>query len=172
MRVDWTRADFVNRRLPAWMGWAVLGVAGAASAGVAWEIERRSEVLAALELRLTHQVALRTVSDAPMADRAVVETDLALRRGLGIQWQPVFSAIEAPGPVGVVLLAVEPDAAAGTVRLAIQAPDLAVGAAYLTYLNAAGLQQARLVSHQALDPSTPGGPVRLAVQAKWSPYGP
>ncbi|MCW7541270.1 hypothetical protein OOT46_26010 [Aquabacterium sp. A7-Y] len=171
MKRDWADVDFVARGLPRWVGWALLAVGAASLAGLAWEVERRSAELAALEQRLAGSI-VPAAPRAALAPRASTGEDAALRQALAVRWQALFTAVETPAPAGVVLLALEPDVAAGMVRIAVQAPDLAAGGAYLAHLQAVGLKQPRLVSHQALDPSgAGGGPVRLAVQALWRPHG-
>ncbi|MCM5681565.1 PilN domain-containing protein [Schlegelella sp. S2-27] len=91
-------------------------------------------------------------------------------RALQIDWQRIFTALEAPLPEGIRLESVAPDVAAGTIRIAGQADTMAGASDYLARLTMAGLSQVRLVSHQALDPAAPSGPIRFALVARWNEH--
>ncbi|WKB56142.1 hypothetical protein [Eleftheria terrae] len=162
--------NFVSRRRPGFISLTLLiiGIVGCAGALHRWQHQRAEAVQLAAQLERQDKPIAATQLPAAPPDPRHAE----LRRALLVDWQTLFSALEVPPPHGVQLLSIDPDAATGSVRLSGQAPSIGAAATYLAHLKQAGLQSPRLLSHQALDPAAPAGPVRFTVTAIWAlPHG-
>lgn len=91
----------------------------------------------------------------------------AALKGLGMSWEPLFDAIEAAARPHVALLAMEPDAGKGTVRLFLEAKDEKAMQQYVQGLAAQpGLAQVSLLS-QETQLENPQLPIRFSVGAAW-----
>lgn len=160
------RLDFSADRGVPWWEWALLlvGLTCLGLALVQWR-EARNEVARLEALQRRPSVA------GPAADGVESNPDHVLaskiRPMLQVEWQRLFTALEAKLPVGIALLTVDPDVTAGTVRITGQATTLPALAEYLRHLESVGLDRPRLLSHQPLDPGAPSGAVRFSASALW-----
>jgi Tfp pilus assembly protein PilN len=88
-------------------------------------------------------------------------------RSLSLNWGPLFDAVEAATTTKVALLAMEPDASKGTVRLNLEAKDKRAMQDYVQGLAARrGLNQVSLLS-QETQLENPLLPIRFSVGAAW-----
>jgi hypothetical protein len=101
----------------------------------------------------------RAVADEIRAANAVIER-------MNVPWDALFRELEAAGDPGVTLLAIQPDAATGQVRIAGEARKLDAVFGYISRLEARdGLQNVYLVGHEVRD--KPPRPVAFSLLAQW-----
>lgn len=166
------RLDFAARESGAsWPGIAAL-LLGLAAAGVAVALyQEQLDQVVRLEAELGALGALRRgdAGGAPGAGRqgdAIVRANTVARE-LGRRWDRVFLAIESAKAPDVALLAIEPDARKGLVRITAEAKGKNEMLDYVGRLQAAQpLRRVMLVQHEVLS-ETPEKPVRFAVSAEW-----
>ena len=101
----------------------------------------------------------RALADEIRAANAVIER-------MNVPWDALFRELEAARDEGVALLAIQPDAASGQVRIAGEARKLDAVFGYVARLEAReGLQKVYLVGHEVRD--APPRPVAFSVSAEW-----
>jgi hypothetical protein len=90
-------------------------------------------------------------------------------KGLSLNWEPLFNAVEGATKPKVALLTLEPDASRGSVRLNLEAKDKQAMMEYLAGLAAQpGLANVSLMN-EATQLENPQQPVRFSVGATWRP---
>jgi hypothetical protein len=158
------------------LGVALL-VAGAVVAGVtlvrqyqiAQETARLEErVLDARRMarRAMPHLDLRTARGRPLADE-IRAANVVIER-LNVPWDALFRELEAAEDPGVTLLAIQPDAATGQVRIAGEARKLDAVFGYVSRLEEReGLHNVYLIGHEVRD--TPSRPVAFSLLAQWKP---
>ena len=155
------------------LGWlclalaVVLMVAVLAWAGYAQhQAQKAQHQYAALEQKM----AANKLAAAP-ANPALQQAWLAALQQLNLPWQGLFSALETAQTPELVLLAIEPDASSGLVRITGLANDFAAVQAYLQRLSEQpALSQVLLQNYKNTGISagaTPGGGLRFTAQARW-----
>ncbi|HMC13339.1 MAG TPA: PilN domain-containing protein [Gallionellaceae bacterium] len=86
---------------------------------------------------------------------------------LGLPWKELFEAFESSQKKNVAVLAIEPDAQKGLVRISGEAKSLDSLPDYLAYLQKVPLfQDVVLLNHQIQD-QDPQKPARFMLQAAW-----
>lgn len=86
---------------------------------------------------------------------------------LNLPWKELFEAFESSQQKDIAVLAIEPDAQKGLVRISGEAKSLDSLPAYIAYLQKIPLfQDVALLSHQIQD-QDPQKPVRFMLQATW-----
>lgn len=153
----------------------LLLVAGVATVGVALVHQQRIA-------QETARIEERVADARRMVRRALPPLDVRVGRGrvltdeiraanavierMNVPWDALFRELEAAGDDGVALLAIQPDAASGQVRIAGEARKLDAVFGYVARLEAReGLQNVYLVGHEVRD--APPRPVAFSVQAEW-----
>ena len=126
----------------SWLGYGVaisgaLLIASVLAGVVTTRLERADLEKQREEVRATRAVVVRPnqASNAPAAPAARPADLAAAQRvmsSLATPWRDLFNAVEGGTVEGVVLLAIEPDAAGGSVRVDAEARDLAALLRYLT----------------------------------------
>lgn len=157
----------------------LLAFAAAALGGVAWQRQVLADEQAQVQAQLARARAAAAAVDRPVVRPPAVQTpadtlrqmDAAVGR-LNVPWSAVFDAIERNAQQPVALLALEPDARAGTVGLTVEARSLDD---LLRYAHALGQDAAmasvRLGQHdQRLQ--EPGQPVRMTLSINPVPLQP
>ena len=170
------RLDFERKsRRAVWVGWAVLlaGIASAAAAGHAFVLagEQKADAETTLaRLQRKGVPAARGASgerDARQYTDAVKRAN-AIAERLTLPWQDVFAAVHAVATKEVALLALEPDAQKGSVRITAESRNKADMLAYVGRLSRdERLANVHLVSHH-VQAQAVGQPVRFSLQASWS----
>lgn len=170
------RLDFRRRRRPARLPGILLllaGLAAAAVLGAAYEQTRRDmalleDALAELSRAAARRSAPRQPGDVRLLGEQIRRANLVLGQ-LGTPWDELFSLLESAHNRDIALLAIEPDAARGSVRITAEARQVAAMHAYLGRLRATRkLSQVLLQSHQ-IQLQDPDKPVRFTLAARWVP---
>jgi hypothetical protein len=97
----------------------------------------------------------------------VVKRANAVAHELARRWDGIFLAIEAAGDAEVGLLAIEPDARKGIVRVTAEAKNKAAMLRYLTRLQGRQPLQRMLLEHHEVRVQEPERPVRFVVSGEW-----
>ena len=148
-----------------------LGCLAAAAASVfAWQQARLigalEDRLAAIERRQPSAQRDVTRSADPALARALREAraiDMLLQR----RWSELFEAIEAAGSADIAVLAIDPDAAQGRIRITAEARRHEAMLAYLQRLGqGAVLRDAVLIEHR-VQRQLAERPVRFSLSATW-----
>lgn len=159
-----------SSRMPAWAGWALLGLALAFIADLSWsyfnaraEVAQREERLAAL----SHATAAR--SNLPV--RSVSKDELAFAREtirrIATPWHELFGALEAAASDKIALLSIEPDAKSGKVLIGGESQDYAAALDYMQRLRAnRALANVHLVRHE--EQENQSHHVVFSISASWT----
>ncbi len=173
MKMRRLELDFLRETRPgAWAGWVLFAVAiaFAADLGVSYvaltrEIARKEARLAALgEYRGTENI-VKAVARPVSAEELAFARETIQR--LSMPWDNLFAALESAQTEGVALLAIEPDAEAGTVMLTGEAKDYLRALSYVgTLENEKTLKRVHLVRHEAKREGRER-PVAFTISAAW-----
>jgi hypothetical protein len=156
------------------LGLALL-VAGVLAAGVglvrqyqiaqeATRLEERVTDARNMARRAMPRIDLRTARGRPLGDE-IRAANVVIER-LNVPWNALFRELEAAGDAGITLLAIQPDAATGQVRIAGEARKLDAVFSYVSRLEKReGLHNVYLVGHSVRD--TPSRPVAFSLLADW-----
>jgi Tfp pilus assembly protein PilN len=161
IRIDFSSA----RRGSPWLGGLLLAVAAAVCVDAGLTYQGLKEALKTNEARLA-QRSPRTAAAkvTPQEIAAVRET---VQR-LSLPWDELFAALESVATDKVVLGAIEPDSAKGTVTISGDGKDYLAALSYVANLSRVeGLGRVQLVRHEQ-KANDPNGPVSFAVSAAWS----
>lgn len=154
---------------------SLLGTCGlmlcGASGVIAWQaaaVERADDAgLAAARARARRPAASgAAVRRPPVPDEQARAVNAIVAR-LNLPWRALHDAIDAATPAGVALLALEPAAKRGTVRISAEArsPDDMIG--YVERLKQQRwFSDVTLASHQ-IDEQDPNRPMRFQLDVKW-----
>ncbi len=165
--------DFLRRPGTSWIGWLLLVLGVATSAGVlTWRAQYLRE-LAERENTVRAQEAA-TLREQELARRRAAPTPQSLRQDKARQvlqwpWIDVLRTVESATEAPVFLLSLTGDVAQSEVRLEAESTSFAQAVEYVRRLTeAGGFSEARLQSHEQLpDPMTGGAKVRFSVVATW-----
>jgi Tfp pilus assembly protein PilN len=158
-------------RRATWVRWLLLVTSVAWAADVSWAYARAREQLADSDARLARPARQLPKKHGAAAAGAVTEEDVALAREtisrLTVPWNNLLGALETVPRDNVALLAIEPDAAAGTLLLTGEARDYLALLTYVTRLSdEKGLRDVRLARHEARQ-GDPRKPIAFSVSATW-----
>jgi Tfp pilus assembly protein PilN len=168
--------DFAARRWrvtgAAWLLLALMAIVAATWVTVAADLRRRlaqaGSELAALQRTQARATAaqersVRTGAITPERARSVND---AIRR-LNLPWDAIFSALNTAASSQVALLSLEPDAAAGVVRLTGETRTTESMLALQRRLGQqSGITSAVITKHE-VKVGSPGAPVRFWIEARW-----
>lgn len=168
--IDFNRT---RARGPA-LGWALLVAGAFACAAAVHAFDRVEREVGALEAQARAHARPRTEARAP---RETARDTKALAQGIGAAsrvidrlaepWRELLSGIESASHEGVALLALEPDGARRSVKIAGEARDVRALTEYAQSLAArGGLTDLHLTQHEVRDER--GATVlRFALSASW-----
>ncbi|WP_283743547.1 hypothetical protein [Sideroxydans sp. CL21] len=168
------RLDFLNDGRNIRAGLAVLLVGLSGTIFMAWSYHEESQKISQQETLIASLRSARI----PRLDKMPVEKDseqIALETSqakaiileLNLPWKELFEAIESYQKDDIAVLAIEPDAQKGFVRINAEAKSLDSMIAYLAYLqNISLFRDVELVNHQ-IQEQDPQQPVRFMLQASW-----
>lgn len=110
--------------------------------------------------------ALPAEGDAEQVSQEIRQANAVILE-LGLPWKELFDAFESSQKKNVAVLAIEPDAQKGLVRISAEAKSLDSLPDYLAYLQKVPLfQDVMLLNHQIQD-QDPQKPARFMLQAAW-----
>lgn len=171
--VQITNLDFLaSPKRASYLG-AMLLALGAVFAGAAvMDDAERSAELDLLKSRLERtRAAYKRVSTAKVATPGVEFKSLKqfndIARRLSLPWGGLLDALERADSKDVALLAIEPDAERGQLRLSGEARTMGALVDYINSLDGrAGIFDLRLVSQQT-KLNDPQKPIEFALEAQW-----
>jgi hypothetical protein len=157
--------DFrASERGSRWLGRVLLALAAAVclDAGLSyWEAKK---MFAAHEARLAKRAP---ASPAPKATAQEVAAVRETVQRLALPWHELFAALESAASDKVMLAAIEPDTAKGTVTISGDGKDYLAALSYVANLSRTeGLERVELVRHERKN-GDPNGAVSFAVSAAW-----
>jgi hypothetical protein len=163
--------DYVREPI-VWPGWLLLVAALAVAGETGRSYWAAKGELAALQAapggaprRAQSKLVDRTAYPGPLKENLVYAN--AVVQNLTLPWDMLFKTVEGTGNVPVALLAVQPDAQKGMVRISGEAKDYAAVLTYLARLDASGtLRNVHLLSHQ-LKHDDPQRPLLFTIAASW-----
>jgi hypothetical protein len=155
--------DFVATPRSRWAARVLLSVAALLVLDDGFSAWRATTAIRASEHRLARL--------GPRALQAVSSEELAAARDtvqrLSLPWPKLFAALESAASDQVALLAIEPDARAGTVTISGDSKDYLAALTYVLNLSRAdSLSRVQLVRHE-LKQNDPQHPVAFTVSASW-----
>ena len=171
------RLDYLSDGRNRFAGIAVLIAGLCVTLFMLWSYHEESQKISRQEALIENIRHAR----ASRLDALPVETDseqIALETGqakaiileLNLPWKELFEAIESYQKDDVAVLAIEPDAQKGLVRISAEAKSLDSLVAYLAYLQKIPLlRDIELVTHQ-IQEQDPQHPVRFMLQATWGAH--
>jgi len=165
--------DYLAGRRVNWAGILalVVGLSGSLSAG--WYSLELSRKLSEQEARvsgLQEREAGRAVSaDTGDAEQIARETKQAnaVILALSLPWKEFFDAVEATGSSDVAVLAIDPDAQKGLVRINAEANRLESMLKYVSRLQKIAMFRDVVILNHQIQEQDPQKPVRFTVQAAW-----
>ena len=167
--IDFARPQGVVRPHARRAGWLLLVlslVAAASLAGVYFAVLQRTQTADAYVEHLRHGAQAPVASLSSMSKEAAAEVAAVNRAAsrLAIPWSALFQALEAAKGERTAILAIQPNAQQGEIRLLGEADDFAAITEFLVALGAQpGLGGARLISHEVRAP----GQIQFEITAKW-----
>jgi len=145
----------------------LLGAAALALAITAFQdIQARTARLEAELGRIKRPAGNAGPTGAAKLDETVKRAN-AVARELARRWDRVFAAIEAVGDAEVALLAIEPDAHRGIVRITAESRNKQAMLRYLTRLQDRHPLQRVLLEHHEVRTQEPERPVRFILSGEW-----
>ena len=170
-RLQPLRIDFAKRAGSAPAGRLALLLLGAAAMTVAvtafQDIQARTARLESEFGRIKRPSATGAGTAGAAKLGETVKRANAVARELARRWDRVFAAIEAARDPEVGLLAIEPDASKGIVRLTAESKSKNAMLRYLTRLQDQQPLQRVLLEHHEVRTEEPERPVRFVVSGQW-----
>lgn len=165
--------DFQPRR-PGILAITLLAVAGLLLADVVWEYQQRSDAvdavqdeLSRLERRLQRrQQAERQVQPANVFSKEEAAALQQAVAAISIDWEGLFSAIDAAISDDIALTAIRPSVSTKSVQISGEGREMASILVFVEALRRAPLSQVVLVSHQ-LKQSDAQRPYSFEITAVW-----
>ena len=167
--------DYQRSAQPGWVGWLILGIGVALAAGAVFYYAALSRGLSGWEAKVseTMQHTQRSRSAMGTEPRTLEETERELKlanevlQKLTVPWETLFMALEKTRGDKIVLLAVEPDARKGLVRITAEAKTAEDMLDYLRRLgNEAAFSRVILVNHQ-IQQQDSERPLRFSLVVNW-----
>jgi len=150
------------------LGMVVLMLALAALLAAIWQAQLARQRLAAAQQAFdaARLAAGTATASRPMASPRERAAWAELAARLNMPWRSVLDALEASTPEDVALMAVEPDAGQGTVRVVAESTALEPLLAYSARLHATPLIREVVLARHELSEREPGRPMRLHLQLR------
>ena len=158
-----------TRRAAPWAGWALLALAVLLTGDLAHGYYAARVTLASTQARLAK--VERPMQNAGMRARKATPEEITAAREtyqrLATPWEQLFGALESAATERVTLVAVEPDARSGTVKISGEGRDYPAVLDYVVKLRATpALAGAHLVKHEARQDG-PQPSIAFSVAAAW-----
>lgn len=167
--------DYLADTRPNWAGMTVLAIGLAGLIAVMWYARDLSRDISNQEMLVSKlQAQEKNKTELPVTERRGAEQIAseakqanAVILALSLPWKELFEAFEASRMNEVAVLAVEPDAQKGMVRITAEAKKLESMLDYSSSLQKIALfREVLIVSHQIQD-QDPEQPIRFTLQAAW-----
>ena len=150
------------------IGVVSLGSAVWYSRDLSGEISDREVLISRLQEREDGRSMFRETEprDAEQIARETKQANAAIL-ALSLPWKEFFDAFEATRANDVAVLAIEPDAQKGVVRISAEAKGLESMLNYVSSLQKIALFREVLILNHQIQDQDPQKPVRFVVQAAW-----
>jgi Tfp pilus assembly protein PilN len=136
--------------------------------GYQYQLEQDIARLEAGTDRSSTAPASAGVTGSETQAQEIAQANSVIRR-IALPWEDLFGAFEAVATGEVALLAIEPDAQKGRLRVTAEAKSSGAMLAYLDALQQqAMLQEVALASHEVQE-DEPEKPLRFVLTARWNP---
>lgn len=167
--------DYLAGRRSNWAGMMALAIGVAGLISVVWyyrdlsrEISDQEVLVSSLQERGKSR-SMSPVAEMRDAEQIARETKQAnaVILALSLPWKELFEAFEATRTNEVAVLAIEPDAQKGLVRISAEAKKLENMLDYVSSLQKiAFFREVLILNHQIQD-QDPEKPIRFVLQAAW-----
>ena len=174
MSMDAMKLDYLSDGRNVWVGMFVLIAGLSGTLFMLWSYHEENQKISQQEtliakIRNERASRLDTLPVEINSEQIALETTQAkeIVLELNLPWKELFEAIESYPKDDVAVLAIEPDAQKGFVRINAEAKSLDSLLAYIAYLQKIPLfKDVELVNHQ-IQEQDPQQPVRFMLQAAW-----
>jgi hypothetical protein len=161
-----------SRRAAPWAGWALLAIAVFLIGDLAHGYHAAREALAGAEARLAKLPRAPDGARPGARARGATPEEIAAAREtyqrLATPWEQLFGALESAATERVTLVAIEPDARSGSVKISGEGRDYPAVLDYVVQLRASPtLAGAHLVKHEARQDG-PQSSIAFSVAAAWA----
>jgi len=154
--------DFVAVRRSPWAARLLMGVAAALACDMGYSFVTLERANAAVEKRLAQLGPKALLAAKPVSSDELAAARDTVQR-LSLPWAKLFGALESAASDQVALIAIEPDARAGTVTISGDSKDYLAALTYVLNLSRADtLSHVTLVRHE-----TKQDAVAFTVSASW-----
>jgi hypothetical protein len=167
--------DYLADRHSSWAGVIALAIGVTVLMTAVWYYRGLSREISdqeVLVLRLLERGNSRSISpvaetrDAEQIARETKQANAAIL-ALSLPWKQLFEAIEATRTNEVAVLAIEPDAQKGLVRISAEAKKLESMLDYVSSLQKIVLFREVLILNHQIQDQDPQKPIRFVLQATW-----
>ncbi|MBY0579205.1 MAG: PilN domain-containing protein [Burkholderiales bacterium] len=166
------KLDYIADGRSIWVGMLLLALGIGVGGGALWhhiELNRKiayqEALLASLQRRIPKAAPVEKRDGAQIAEETKMAHDVVV--DLNRPWDALFKSFESTPHEDVALLAMEPDAKKGIVRISGEARSLESLLGYIADLQKIPLlREISLLNHQVQD-QDPEKPVRFMIQAQW-----
>lgn len=167
--------DYCAVKRAHWAGLLVLAIGAAGLASALWcyrdlgrELAYREALLAKLQDRERSE-SMPVAAEARDTEQIVRETKQANAAilELSLPWKELFDAFEVSQTSAVAVLAIEPDAQKGVVRISAEVKKLESMLDYVASLQKIALFREVLILNHQIQDQDPERPVRFVLQAAW-----
>jgi hypothetical protein len=160
-----------TRRAAPWAGWVLLALAAFFIADISHTYLAARQALASAETRLAKVDRAPDGARPGKRARGATPEEITAARDtyqrLATPWEQLFGALESAATERVTLVAVEPDARSGTVKISGEGKDYPAVLDYVVKLRATPtLAGAHLVKHEARQDG-PQPSIAFSVAAAW-----
>jgi len=168
------KLDYQASGRSTWIGMTILAAGLAWMLFVGWSYQVQSQKISAQEILAASARSLnsnsdnepRVEGDAEQVSQEIKQANAVIME-LDLPWKELFEAFESSQKKNVAVLAIEPDAQKGMVRISGEAKSLANLPDYLVYMQKVPLfREVVLLNHQIQD-QDPQKPARFMLQAEW-----
>jgi hypothetical protein len=169
------KLDYLADGRNIWINGAVLVAGLSALLLVVWSYQEEGLKISQQEMLVANirhasvarQTMASTEKDSEQVSLEVKQANSIILE-LSLPWKELFDAFESSRHSDIAVLAIEPDAQKGQVRISGEAKSLDSLPGYIAYLQKISLfKDVALLNHQIQD-QDPQRPVRFMLQANWS----
>jgi len=167
--------DYLADKRFNWVGILALAIGGAGLMFMVWYYHDLSLKISDQEIRISRLQEREKSRIAPLVtpvrdtEQVARETEQAntVILALSLPWKELFEALEASQTNEVAVLAIEPNAQKGVVRISAEAKKLESMLNYVASLQKIALFREVLILNHQIQDQDPEKPIRFVLQAAW-----